>query len=137
MLISNNKSNTSIDFKLSLNHSVINKTNSLKYLGVSTLDNKLSSKTHIDNIVTRLSRVCGVLYKLRHLVPTSTLKLVYYSMFNSTLPSSLINWGRACRTHLQKISVLQNKIVRACYSVLNITQLLPYIPNLRSYALSS
>ena len=41
MLISNNKSNTPIDFKLSLNHNVINRTNSLKYLGV-TLNNKLS-----------------------------------------------------------------------------------------------
>ena len=113
MLISNNKSNTSIDFKLSLNHNVINRTNSLKYLRV-TLDNKLSWKTHVDNIVTRLSRVCGVIYKLRHLVPTSTLKLVYYSMFNSTLQYFLINWGKACKTHLQKISVLQNKIIRAC-----------------------
>ena len=35
-------------------------------------------------------------------------------MFNSTLQYSLINWGRACKTHLQKISVWQNKIIRAC-----------------------
>ena len=78
------------------------------------MDNKLCWKTHIDDIVTRLSRVCGVIYKLGYLVPTYTLKLVYYSMFNSTLQYSLINWGRACKTHLQKISVLQNKIIRAC-----------------------
>ena len=35
-------------------------------------------------------------------------------MFNSVLQHSLPNWGRACKSHLQKLSILQNKITRAC-----------------------
>ena len=35
-------------------------------------------------------------------------------MFNSTLQYSLINWDRACKTNLQKISVVQNKIIGVC-----------------------
>ena len=35
-------------------------------------------------------------------------------MFNSVLQHSLPNWGRACKSHLQKLSILQNKIIRAC-----------------------
>ena len=35
-------------------------------------------------------------------------------MFNLILQYSLLNWGRACKSHLQKLSILQNKIIRAC-----------------------
>ena len=52
--------------------------------------------------------------KLRHFVPTRTLKVVHFSMFNSVLQYSLLNWGRVCKSHLQKSSILQNKIIRAC-----------------------
>ena len=54
-----------------------------------------------------------MIFKLRHYVPLSTLKLVYYSMFHSHIQYSLLNWGRAAKSHYQKISILQNKILRA------------------------
>ena len=54
-----------------------------------------------------------MIFKLRHYVPKSTLKLVYYSLFHSTLQYSLLNWGRASKSHLQKLRILQNKIIRA------------------------
>ena len=46
-------------------------------------------------------------------------------MFHSTLQYSLINWGRACQTHLHKIEVLQNKIIRT-----SLFRLLRYPTNL-------
>ena len=52
--------------------------------------------------------------QLRYFVPTATLKVVYVSMFNSVLQYSLLNWERACKSHLNKSSLLQNKIIRAC-----------------------
>ena len=55
-----------------------------------------------------------MIYKLRYFVPTRILKVVYFSMFNSVLKYSLLNWGRACKSHLQKLSILRNKILRAC-----------------------
>jgi len=54
------------------------------------------------------------MYKLRHYVPLSTLKLVYHSMFHSHIQYSLLNWGRAAKSHYHKLSALQNKILRAC-----------------------
>jgi len=47
-------------------------------------------------------------FKLRHYAPLSTLKLIYYSMFNSILQYSLINWGRAPKCYLQKIKTIRN-----------------------------
>ena len=54
-----------------------------------------------------------MVFKLRHYIPLSTLKLIYYGMFNSILQHSLRNWGRASRCHLQKIKTLQNRFLRA------------------------
>ena len=55
-----------------------------------------------------------MIYKLRYFVPTAPLKVMYFSMFNSVLQYSLLNWGRAHKSHLHKLSILQNKIIRAC-----------------------
>ena len=54
-----------------------------------------------------------MIFKLRHYVPLSTLKLIYYSMFHSVLQYSSINWGRASKHLLYKIKTLQNRFLRA------------------------
>ena len=84
----------------------------MKYLGVF-LDNRLSWKIHIDKLSKKLSRVCGMVYKLRHFVPLSSLKLVHYGLFHSRLQYSLLNWGRAASSHLQKLIIFHNKFIRA------------------------
>ena len=112
MIISNTL-NPNSDFQISINHNLIDRTNTVKYLGVY-LNSDSSRKTHIDYLAKRLSKVCGMIYKLHHFVPKCTLKVVYFCMFNSVLQYSLLNWGRACKSHLQKLSILQNKIIRAC-----------------------
>ena len=86
-MIVGSKNAAVFSFKLSINHNLIEETESVKYLGVH-LDNKLSWKIHIDMSTRKLSKVCGVIYKLRHYGPFSSLKLVYYAMFHSLLQYS-------------------------------------------------
>ena len=111
-MIVGNKNAAVFSFKLSINNNLIEETDNVKYLGVP-LDNKLFWKIHIDMLTRKLSKVCGVIYKLRHYVPFSTLKLVYYAMFHFHLQYSLINWGRAYKSHYHNLVFLQNKILRA------------------------
>ena len=99
-------------FNLLINSNIIPRSNTVKYLGV-ILDNKLTWQPHIDNISKKLSKCCGMVFKLRHYVPLSTLKVLYYGMFNSVLQYSLINWGKASLCHVQKIKILQNCFLRA------------------------
>lgn len=113
-MIISKKLHLATDFKPTINGNLIEKTVNVKYLGVC-LDSKLSWECHIDTMHKKLSKVCGMIYKLRHYVPLSTLKLVYYSMFHSHLQYSLLNWGRAAKTLLHKLEVLQNNILRACF----------------------
>ena len=55
-----------------------------------------------------------MMYKLRHYVPLSTLRIVHNSMFHSHIQYSLINWGRAAKSHYHKLSILLNEFLRVC-----------------------
>ena len=54
-----------------------------------------------------------MVFKLRHYVPLFTLKLVFYSLFYSNTQYSLKNWGKAAKSYLYNLKILQNKILRA------------------------
>ena len=71
------------NFDVSINHNKIEK-NYVKYLGVY-IDDKLTWKNQIGHLCSKLSKVCGVVNKLRHYVSLSTLKLVNYSLFHSNI----------------------------------------------------
>ena len=62
MLISKKPLNDS-NFSDLINLNLIKKSECVKYLGVY-LDNKLSWKTHIDKLCKKVSKVCGMIYKL-------------------------------------------------------------------------
>ena len=111
MLISKKPLNDS-NFSILINQNLIEKSECVKYLGVY-LDNKLSWKTHIDKLCKIVSKVCGMIYKLRYYVPLSTLKIVYFSLFHSHIQNSLLNWGRASINILYKLKIFQNKILSA------------------------
>ena len=73
------------NFVVSINHNKIEKkTKWNKYLGVY-IDDKLTWKNQINYLWSKLSKVCDMVYKLRHYVSLSTLKLVYHSIFHSNI----------------------------------------------------
>ena len=86
----------------------------VKYLGV-LLDSHLSWKYHIDNVALKISRIIGVIARLRHLVPFTTLLSIYRSLILPYLSYGLAAWGQAAKSHLQKILVLQKRVLRLMY----------------------
>ena len=112
-MIVSRKPTDSSSFDLTINNVKIKRTESIRYLGVQ-LDEKLSWKFYVKNSRKKLSKTSGLIFKLRHYVPLSTCRIVYYSMFHSNILYSLINWGRASNFLLREIELLQNKFIRAC-----------------------
>ena len=87
-------------------------TSTVKYLGIYS-DEVLNFKYHITSIVAKISRGVGILYKIKHFLSTSTLLCVYYSLVQTHLSFGIIIRGSTYKSHLEKLSSLQNKAIRA------------------------
>ena len=87
-------------------------TSTVKYLGIY-IDEELNFKYHITSIVAKISRGVGILYKIKNFLPTSTLLCVYYSLVHTHLSYGIIIWGSTYKSHLEKLTSLQNKAIRA------------------------
>ena len=110
MLLTSQKHNPA-SFKVTINNHTISPEDNLKYLGVP-LDNKLSWKPHVQSVKTQLSRVCGILSKLKHYTTIPVLKVVYNSLIHPYLNYSILNWGRASNATIQPLTKLQNKAIK-------------------------
>ena len=92
-MIIGKKIQVATDFKPSINHNLIKQTDNLRYLGVY-LDNELSWKSHIEILSIKLSKICAIIYKLRHYVPLSSYLLLnlftsVYFIHNYNTPYSI------------------------------------------------
>ena len=86
----------------------------VKYLGI-LLDSNLSWKFHIECVALKISKVIGVIARLRHFVPLCTLLNIYSSVIFPYLSYGLAAWGQAAKTHLLKLLVLQKRVLRLMY----------------------
>ena len=82
-----------------------------KYLG-ALIDNKLNWSFQINSINLKLSKGIGLLAKIRHYVPSSVLKSLYYSFINPYIDYNLLNWGMAATTNLNSVNIKIKKAIR-------------------------
>ena len=75
-----------------INHIPIERVTYFKFLGV-IIDSNLTWYHHINHISNKLSRICGVLSRLKHYVPVLILKIIYNSLFLSHLNYGITAWG--------------------------------------------
>ena len=94
-----------------------------KYLGL-TLTNNLSYGPHINNICTQISQYTGIFYFLNKSLPLNILKLLYNSFVLPHLIMHIEIWGAPPNSHLDKMQIKQNKLLRAILGV----QIVDYIP---------
>ena len=99
------------NFEISMNGVRIQQTDSIKYLGV-IIDNKISWKPQYSSLCWKLSQACGVVCKIRHFADIKILRLIYFSLFHSNFQYYIVDWGRAYKTVIRPVQVLQNPIVK-------------------------
>ena len=88
----------------------------VKCLGV-LIDCSLSWKFHIEHIVVKISRLVGIIAKLRYFVQRNTLLRVYQSLILPYISYGLTAWGLASESYLTKILVLPKRAFRFIFSI--------------------
>ena len=81
------------------------------FLGL-IIDSNLNWKAHLSAIGNKISRVIGLLRKLKYIFPKQVLHSIYNSLIMPHLNYSLLAWG--IKSH--KIEQLQKKAIRVLYS---------------------
>ena len=84
-----------------------------KFLGV-LLDESLTWSNHTSNVTNILSKYCGILYRLRDILPSKTLFTLYNTLVLPHLYYCNIIWADSNNTNLHKIHLKQKRIMRIC-----------------------
>ena len=97
-----------IKLELFINNTKIEQVKEFDFLGIM-LDECMTWNSHINKIAGKLSRVNGVLSRLKRFVPTDTLKMIYNALIQPHLNYGVLLWGK----NVARIWKLQKWAVRS------------------------
>ena len=101
------KKRTPPEINISINNSDIERVSQFTFLGI-VLDETLSWKNHITMITNKLSRIKGVLHRLKSIFPKNILLTIYKSLFMPHINYGSLVWGN----NFEAISKLQKRAIR-------------------------
>jgi hypothetical protein len=81
----------------------------IKFLGLQ-LDNHRTWKTHMDQLLQKLSTVCFIMRRLVHVLHTDIHRTVHFAYFHSLVKYGIVFWGNS--THMERVFLLQKRILR-------------------------
>lgn len=100
-----------------LENTPLNQVEHTKFLGIH-IDKNLNWKYHIDDVCSKISKNCGILYKIRHNLTSDALTSIYYTLCYPHLTYCVSVWGSTWPSFLNKVISTQKKVFR-CILYLN------------------
>lgn len=82
-----------------------------KYLGL-VIDDRLNWKMHINYVCDKLRGILAKLSIIKYKIPFKTLLLLYSSLAESIIDYGLSSYGRTYKSHIDKIYLLQLRILK-------------------------
>ena len=94
--------------EIKFNTSTINYVGHFSFLGI-IIDDTLSWKYHINALANKISKVNGILSKLKYFFPSKILLLIYNSLITSRVNYGLLTWAFST---FDRIEIIQKKAIR-------------------------
>ena len=89
--------------------------NKSKFLGV-ILDSKLTFESHISYVVNKMAKLAGLFNKIKLKICKQTFMSLYYTFVYPYLMYCNTTWGSAAKVYLNKITVMQKRILRIMFN---------------------
>ena len=110
-LISHSSQLPSQHIDIKIDNLAITEVNEAKFLGV-TIDHRLLWKSHIATVRLKISKIIGIMYKIRSCLNESNLRQIYLSLAYPHLLYCCAIWGGAHKSYLNTLVIAQKKLVR-------------------------
>ena len=102
---------TPTNLRVTIGDHVLDRKAKGKFLGV-ILDDKLRFADHIDHITNKVSKLTGLMYKLKTIFPLEVLKNLYLSLICPYYNYCILAWGSTNKSLLHPLLLTQKKLVR-------------------------
>ena len=99
------------NYILQFKDKVIESSRTTKFLGL-IIDNKLSWRDHITKVSGSISKMVGIMCKIKYYLPSYILLTIYNSLVLPHLMYSIIVWGNALPTYTYCLNILQKRAIR-------------------------
>ena len=100
---------------ITIDNKLLSQTSSFIFLG-TIIDNKLLWKSQIFNVASKISRLTGIIYKIRNSVTDDCLRQIYLSLAYPHLTYCSGVWGGAYKTYVDSLFLSQKKLIRTMFS---------------------
>ena len=100
-----------LDISIQIDNNAIEHVKETVFLGV-ILDEHLPWKPHILSVSRKISKSIGIIYKSSFCLPKTSVRSLYYSLVYPYLIYCVSVWGSTYQSNLNRIIVLQKKIIR-------------------------
>ena len=106
----------------------------VKCLGV-LIGKNLTWRPHIDHIALKISKLVGIIARLRHHVPLNTLLQIYHLLIFPCTLYGILAWGQASQSDLKKILTLQKHALHLIFFASSRSHAIPLLLLPTSYVL--
>ena len=96
---------------ITLNNRTINKTNDIKFLGV-TIQSNLKWNKHCSIKAQKIIQAVSAMVRLKNILPCHALLTIYRSLIETHLNYSILAWGNSPKIVIDRLVKLQKKAVR-------------------------
>ena len=103
--------------RIKLNGKRLYETDSVRYLGIQ-IDKRLTWKQQINHVALKLNKANAILLQLRHVLDITTLRPVYYAIFESHLCYASLVWAQNTNS-IKRLHLLQKKSPRMFFQSRN------------------
>lgn len=79
------------------------------------IDKNVTWRPHIEHIASKISKIVGIIARLRHRVPLNTLLQIYHSLIFPYTFYGIPAWGQASQCDLKKILTFQKRVLRLIF----------------------